>query len=79
MTNWVGTGMKSSSDYLGVMLHRFTGLFFGLGVGTRLLQDLPAVAFWLSKFGVLLGLGCMAIAYFRAKSLNQGGFQIRPK
>lgn len=78
MTNWMGTGIKSYG-YLWLMLQRFAGLFIGLGVGARLPHDLPSVAFWLSKFGVLLGLGCMAIAYYRAKSLNQDGLQFRTK
>ena len=77
MTSWVGTGTKTY-DYLGQMLQRFAGLFIGLGVGARMPHDLPSVAFWLSKFGVPLGLGCIAFAYYRAKSLNQSGLQFRP-
>ena len=67
MTNGVGTGTKTY-DYAGQMLQRLAGLFIGLGVGARLPNDLPFLAFWLSKFGVLLGLGCIAISYYRAKA-----------
>jgi hypothetical protein len=78
MTNWVGAGAKSY-DYLGRMIQRLAGLFIGLGLGPRLHNDTPSLAFWLSKFGVLLGLGCLAIAHYRSKSLNQNGLQIRAK
>jgi hypothetical protein len=78
MTNGTGTG-TNSHDYVWLMLQRLAGLFIGLGVGARMFRDLPSTTFWLSKFGVLLGLGCMALAYYRAKSLNQSGLQFRPK
>jgi hypothetical protein len=78
MTDGMGTG-TNGQDYVWLMLQRSAGLFFGLGVGARMFQDLPSVTFWLSKYGVLLGLSCIVIAYYRAKSLNQSGLQFRPK
>jgi uncharacterized membrane protein YccC len=78
MTNWI-SARRRTYDNLGLLLQRSAGLFVGLGIGAGLPHYFPNVAFLLSKFGILVGLGFLAIAYFRAKAASQSSVEVQTK
>ena len=75
MANWMTEGGKIY-DNLGLTLQRFGAMFVGIWIGAGVSHDFPS-AFWLTKFGVLLGFGLLAIAHYRAKSSKQSGVELR--
>ena len=65
-------------DNLGLTLQRVGAMFIGVWIGAGISHDIPSV-FWLTKFGLLLGFGLIAIAHFRAKTTTQRSLELRVK